>query len=199
MFLIVGLGNPGRKYDRTRHNLGFWVVDQLAGMWGITDARTQHDAVTGTGTCGSEKVILAKPQTFMNRSGQAVQALCAFYKLDPADSLVVVVDDLALPVGKIRIRPSGSPGSHNGLKDISSRLGTDQYTRVRVGIGASPIADTAAYVLAKMNEDEAAELSAAADVAAKAVDCIVLHGIDTAMNQYNRSADDTDASARAEN
>ncbi len=135
MWLIVGLGNPGTKYEETRHNLGFRVVDRLAGRWNISIDKRRFEGRTGGGYIHRQQVLLLKPETFMNLSGMSVRAAMDFYKIEPKD-MVLIVDDLALPVGQIRVRPQGSAGGHNGLTDIINKVGTDRIGRVRVGIGS---------------------------------------------------------------
>ncbi len=181
--LIVGLGNPGKKYVGTRHNVGFEVVDRLAARWGI-DLRTEKfHGFFGTGAFGGERVALVKPLTFMNLSGQAVAAVGKFYKLELED-LLVVVDDLALPAGCLRLRPRGSAGGHNGLQDIVNRLGTDGWCRLRVGIGEA-IGDSVSYVLGRFHESERPQIKAAMDRAVDAVECWMVDGVELAMTRFN--------------
>lgn len=199
MYLVVGLGNPGSQYERTRHNVGWEVVDTLAVALGwirnaseFDDAaRRQFDGLTMSGTMEKvgEKVMLLKPTTFMNNSGRSVAAAAAFYQVEPA-RLMIVLDDLALPCGKIRIRASGSSGGHNGLKDIERTLGTNQYPRLRLGIDAPPPpVQGRDYVLGAFTASQRALIEPAAQRAAGAIVTWIENGIETAMNNYNPSAD----------
>ena len=183
MKLIVGLGNPGPKYADTRHNLGFRVVDALSVRWGIDMRREKFHGFFGQGAVQSESAALLKPITFMNRSGQSVLAAVGFYQLAPADVLVIS-DDLALPPGVIRLRKSGSAGLHNGLQDVIDRLGTRDFPRLRIGIGAAR-GEVADYVTSRPTAEEAPLIAEAIVRAAEAVECWVLHGPDEAMNRYN--------------
>lgn len=183
MKLIVGLGNPGANYVGTRHNVGFDVVDVLADRWRINLASERFHAWFGVGECGQEKVALAKPSTFMNRSGQSVAAAGRFYKLEFV-SLLVILDDLALPVGRIRLRATGSAGSHNGLQDIIDRSGTLDFPRLRIGIG-SAIGVPSHYVLGRFDDDEKPVMSQTRIRAADCVECWVRHGIESAMTRFN--------------
>jgi peptidyl-tRNA hydrolase, PTH1 family len=197
MRLVVGLGNPGREFIGTRHNVGWEALDQLArrlGWIGKTEdynvvARNKLDGLVVDGIVpnrgSEEKVILLKPTTFMNRSGDSVQAAAAFYQIQPAD-MMIVLDDLALPTGKLRIRKGGSSGGHNGLRDIERALGTEEYPRLRIGIDAPrPPMPAKAYVLAKFDEVQRQAIQPALDRAAEAIVCWIENGIDTAMNRYN--------------
>jgi PTH1 family peptidyl-tRNA hydrolase len=198
MKLIVGLGNPGSQYQQTRHNVGFDVVDSLAARLGWigkpdrfdTMSRMKFDGLALDGTLnrvsgGDEKLLLLKPLTFMNLSGKSVQAAMAFYQLTPAD-IVVVLDDLALPCGRIRLRPAGSSGGHNGLKDIERVLGTDQYPRLRLGIDPTPPRIPGRdYVLGKFTPEQRARLDPAIDRATGAIVTWVDKGIELAMGQFN--------------
>lgn len=188
MKLIVGLGNPGAEYEKTRHNAGFFVLDRLARRHGLSGARTRFHAGTLEATFGPHKVLLMQPTTYMNRSGTAVGEAARFYRLDPADVLVVV-DDTALAVGTIRLRPGGGAGGHNGLSDIARALGTDDYPRLRIGIGEPIVGDQRIaqrdYVLGRFTEQQLADLDPALDRAAEAAQTWATEGIDTAMNRYN--------------
>jgi peptidyl-tRNA hydrolase, PTH1 family len=201
MRMVVGLGNPGSEFAGTRHNVGWEAVDRLAGRLGWTGkkeefnkvARTKFDglAMDGSGSIhsgGSEKLLLLKPTTFMNDSGRSVQAAMAFYQLSPVD-LLVVLDDLALPCGKIRIRPGGSSGGHNGLKDIQRVLGTDEYPRLRIGIDSPPPRIPGRdYVLGRFTEEQRTAVDPAIDRAAQAILKWIEDGIETAMNLFNADA-----------
>ncbi|MFW5709312.1 MAG: aminoacyl-tRNA hydrolase [Chloroflexota bacterium] len=189
-YLIVGLGNPGSKYANTRHNFGFWVVDELARRWNITDFKTDRKALVGDGMIRGQRVLLAKPQTFMNLSGQPVRALVDFYKLD-IDTLTVIHDDLDISLGTLRLRKGGSAGGQNGVKDIIRHLGTQDFKRVRCGIGRPPgRMDPAAYVLQPFSGDDAITAQRVIDRAADAVETWLAEGIDTAMNRYNGTVDE---------
>ncbi|MFH0982584.1 MAG: aminoacyl-tRNA hydrolase [Planctomycetota bacterium] len=183
MKLIVGLGNPGAKYAETRHNVGFRVIDELASRWRIDTSREKFHAWFGKGTIHGEPVVLLKPTTFMNRSGQAVLAAGRFYQLEIPD-LLAVLDDLALPPGRVRLRPDGSAGSHRGLQDIIDRLGTDAFARLRMGIGGAA-GDAVDYVLSPFTAEEAALVPRVVALAADAVECWVTRGSEETMNRYN--------------
>ena len=173
MYAIIGLGNPDKKYEKTRHNVGFDVIDELAEQMGIEVKTKRHKALCGIGTIGSEKVVLVKPQTYMNLSGESVRAVMDFYKLDAKSDIIVVSDDISLPVGKIRIRTKGSAGGHNGLKSIISHAGTDGFTRIRVGVGANE-GDLVKHVLGKFSKQDRVFVDDAIRDAASAAELIVL-------------------------
>lgn len=185
-WLVVFLGNPGTKYEMTRHNAGFMAGDAMAKAQGAAINRSRFKALTGTCDIGGETVILMKPQTFMNLSGEAVAQAVSFYKLAP-DHVIVVSDEVALPIGKLRIRTKGSAGGHNGLKNIIALLGTDQFPRIRIGVGAAPHPDydMADWVLSNFKGKDAEDILAAAARAAEAVECYITKGADRAMNLYN--------------
>jgi PTH1 family peptidyl-tRNA hydrolase len=184
--VVVGLGNPGLRYARTRHNLGFWVVDLLSEKWGIPLTKHKFGSKVGEGRFLTEQVLLVKPQTFMNRSGEAVGDLVRFYQLDPAD-LLVIYDDLDLAPGLLRVRPSGSAGGHRGVANIIDHLQSGAFPRVRIGIGSPPEhLDAAAYVLQVIDEAETKMLEEACQRAAEAVELWLKEGVQAAMNQYNR-------------
>lgn len=185
-WLVVFLGNPGTKYEMTRHNAGFMAGDAMAKAQGAAINRSRFKALTGTCDIGGETVMLMKPQTFMNLSGEAVAQAVSFYKLAP-DHVIVVSDEVALPIGKLRIRTKGSAGGHNGLKNIIARLGTDQFPRIRIGVGAAPHPDydMADWVLSSFKGKDAEDILAAAARAAEAVECYITKGADRAMNLYN--------------
>lgn len=183
--MVVGLGNPGREYADTRHNIGFRVVDSLAQKLKIDVKKRKFAARFGWGESGDKKLILLKPWQFMNQSGSAVAKAMAFYKLSVGD-LLVVSDDMALAVGAIRLRAKGSAGGHNGLADVIEKLGTDQFGRLRVGIGKSDRVDDVDYVLSPpRRKKERLLLDKATERAQEAVLCWVEHGIETAMNEFN--------------
>lgn len=185
-WLVVFLGNPGTKYEMTRHNAGFMAGDAMAKAQGAAINRSRFKALTGTCDIGGETVMLMKPQTFMNLSGEAVAQAVSFYKLAP-DHVIVVSDEVALPIGKLRIRTKGSAGGHNGLKNIIALLGTDQFPRIRIGVGAAPHPDydMADWVLSSFKDKDAEDILAAAARAAEAVECYITKGADRAMNLYN--------------
>jgi PTH1 family peptidyl-tRNA hydrolase len=183
MFIIVGLGNPGKKYDGTRHNIGFEVVDYLAKLHGIEMKKLKFKGLYGEGRIAGEKVILLKPQTFMNLSGECVRDFVSYFDL-PLENLVVIYDDVDTPVGSLRIRKKGSAGSHNGMKNIIYQLKADTFPRMRIGIGA-PTFEIAAYVLGRFGSDEWPEVEDAAKRAAEAVPLLIEDGVDLAMNRYN--------------
>ncbi len=184
MYAIIGLGNPDKKYEKTRHNVGFDVIDELAEQMGIEVKTKRHKALCGIGTIGSEKVVLVKPQTYMNLSGESVRAVMDFYKLDAKSDIIVVSDDISLPVGKIRIRTKGSAGGHNGLKSIISHAGTDGFTRIKVGVGANE-GDLVKHVLGKFSKQDRVFVDDAIRDAASAAEVIVMYDAQTAMNKYN--------------
>jgi PTH1 family peptidyl-tRNA hydrolase len=185
MKLVVGLGNHGPEYVGTRHNVGYETVDRLAETLGPVRFRGQFSGRTATVKAGTEKVLLLKPETFMNRSGQSVQPALAFYGL-AAEDLLVICDDLNLPVGKIRVRRSGSDGGQKGLRNIAERLGTTEYARLRIGIGEAPQGqDAADYVLSRFSKSERKEIDEAIDRAVEAVIVWCEAGIDQCMNRFN--------------
>ena len=183
--MIVGLGNPGRQYEESKHNTGFRVVDELAKRWNVTLWQDKMDALVAQTTVNGEKIILVKPQTYMNESGRAVGPLMNWYKLDPED-LIVVHDDMDIPAGTIRIRKKGSAGGHNGIKSILSHVGDEHFARVRIGIGRPlPGWTVVNHVLAGFPEEEQPKIREAIDYLIPAVECIVTHDVDMAMNQFN--------------
>jgi PTH1 family peptidyl-tRNA hydrolase len=186
MKLVVGLGNPGSEYRDTRHNVGFLVVDEIARRWRLSEAwREKFEALHVKTAVGDEAVIAAKPLTFMNLSGQAVAGLAAFYKIDPADVLVVT-DDVALPVGRLRARPEGGAGGHNGLKSIIQHLGTPAFPRIRVGVGrGDDRRDLVDHVLGRFEAGERDTVSAAVLRAADAAEMFIAEGIERVMNVFN--------------
>lgn len=190
--LIAGLGNPGTDYDGTRHNVGFMVLDALAETFGVRIKRQKFNALAVEVLHGEDKLLLLKPQQYMNRSGHSVTTAAGFYKLDPAD-ILVVTDDMALEVGQLRLRPKGSSGGHNGMKDIIAALGTDAFGRLRVGIGSSDQREAADYVLSRFTSEEREVVDQTVAAATKAVLCWVTDGIEMAMTRYNvRSAKEHD-------
>ena len=183
MYIIAGLGNPGSKYENTRHNMGFKAIDAMASEFGIDVNRAKFKGLIGEGRIGSEKVILLKPQTYMNLSGQSVREIMNFYKI-PEENLIVIYDDFDLPIGSIRVRKSGGPGTHNGMKSVVQELGSRKFPRVRVGIGSSD-GSTIQFVIGKVGKDEQQILNEAAKAAASAAADIIRIGIENAMNIHN--------------
>jgi PTH1 family peptidyl-tRNA hydrolase len=186
MWLIVGLGNPGEQYDKTRHNIGFHCIKHLAERHHLAFDRKRSQARLAEGNIAGQRVALAKPYTFMNLSGRAVVGLCNWYKLDPAQELLVIYDDLDLPFGKLRIRQRGSAGTHNGMKSIINLTGRQDFPRLRVGIGSPPPRwDTSSYVLGNFTAEERKQLPDIYDRAADALELVLREGLVAAMNQFN--------------
>jgi PTH1 family peptidyl-tRNA hydrolase len=192
MKLVVGLGNPGIEYQRTRHNVGFDCIDRLArkGCDASQSPRARFQALAVEGESGGEKVLLLKPMTYMNLSGTSVAEALRFYKLDAGRDLLVVVDDIALPCGSIRLRGEGSAGGHNGLADIEAKLGTHRYARCRIGIDAPGLFPQKDYVLGRFREDQQPLVDEAIGLAIDATECWITRGITEAMNRFNRRAGD---------
>ena len=187
MYIIVGLGNPDRKYQNTRHNIGFDVIDVIADKNHITVGERKHKALIGKGFVGGQKVVLVKPQTYMNLSGESVREVIDFYKVDEKNELIVISDDVSLDVGQIRIRKKGSAGGHNGLKNIILHLGHDEFHRVRMGVGEKPEGyDLVDYVLGHFSGEEREIMDESANRAADAIGVMMTDGTDAAMNQYNK-------------
>lgn len=185
MYMIIGLGNPTKEYDKTRHNVGFSVIDELAERIGSDVTEKKHKALCGKGMLNGQKVVLAKPQTFMNLSGESVRAMVDFYKVTPQE-IIVIYDDVSLEPGQLRIRVKGSSGGHNGIKNIIAHLGTQEFPRIRVGIGEKPKhMDLADYVLSRFSKGEQELMSDAFKEAADAVEMMVAEGADPAMNHFN--------------
>ena len=188
-YLLIGLGNPGREYANTRHNFGFMAIDRLAVRLNARGMKVQSKAIVMDSKYEDHKLILAKPQTFMNLSGQSVQGLAHFYKV-PYTNMIVLSDDLDIPFGTIRIRASGGPGGQRGMASIIEKLGTKDFPRLRLGIGRPPgRMDPAAYVLQSFSRDEMQTLSEVLDHGAEAVLAFVTHGLNKAMNEYNGSVE----------
>lgn len=185
-WLLVCLGNPGDQYENTRHNAGFMVADELGERHNIPVQRLKFRALTNTITVGDQKVLLMKPVTYMNLSGEAVHEAAAFYKIPP-EHILVISDEVSLAPGKIRVRRSGSAGGHNGLKNIIAHLGTDQFPRIRVGVGQKPHPDydMADWVLGKFQGEDKKAVESAVKRAADAAECLIREGVDKAMNKYN--------------
>lgn len=186
MFLIVGLGNPGKQYEHTRHNVGFDVMDAIAEKYNISISEKKHKALCGKGVIEGQKVVLAKPQTFMNLSGESVAELLNYYKLDPEEELLVIFDDISLAPGNIRIRKKGSAGGHNGIKNIIAQTGTQNFQRIKVGVGEKPKGwDLADYVLGHFEKADREKVEDAFTDAVAAAEMILRGDIDQAMNDFN--------------
>ena len=187
MFIIAGLGNPDEKYQGTRHNVGFDVVDRLAEKYQIAIDTKKHRALIGKGVIEGQKVLLVKPQTYMNLSGESIRSLVEYYKIDPEEELLVIYDDISLEVGQLRIRRKGSAGGHNGIKNIIAQLGTDTFQRIKVGVGEKPKGyDLAAYVLGHFHGEDLELMEEGYEKAISATEEILKGEIDAAMNEYNR-------------
>ncbi|MGI6777323.1 MAG: aminoacyl-tRNA hydrolase [Acetivibrionales bacterium] len=187
VFIVAGLGNPGSRFENTRHNVGFETVDVLAEKYGINIKKLKHKALIGDGRIGADKVILVKPQTYMNLSGDSIREIIEWYKT-PVENLIIIYDDIDLPLGKLRIRPKGSSGTHNGMKSVIYQLQSDEFPRVRIGIGSPPENyDMVDYVIGRFTDEERNTIDKMVKLAAEAVEEIIKAGIDPAMNKYNRS------------
>ena len=192
MFIIAGLGNPTLQYEGTRHNVGFDVIDMLADRYNISVDGRKGRALVGKGIIGGQKVLLVKPQTYMNLSGESLRELVNYYKIDEEHELLVIYDDISLDVGRLRIRKKGSAGGHNGIKNIIAHLGTQEFPRIKVGIGNKPEGwDLADYVLSKYSKAEQEALKEASDDVIGAVRLMIMDDIDAAMNRYNAKKRDT--------
>lgn len=186
MYIIVGLGNPDKKYMNTRHNIGFDVIDAIAEKNDIVVGEKKHKAVIGKGIVAGQKAVLVKPLTYMNLSGESVRSVIDFYKVDEKSELIVISDDVSLDMGQIRIRKRGSDGGHNGLKNIIMHLGHDVFIRVRMGVGEKPPRmDLADYVLGHFSAKEREVMNEGARTATLAIETIIAEGPDAAMNRYN--------------
>lgn len=187
-FCIVGLGNPGRQYEETKHNVGFHVIDKLAKKYDIEVNKFKNKAFVGDGTIKGKRVLLVKPQTYMNLSGESVREIVNFYKI-PQERFVVIFDDTSLPCGSVRIREKGSHGGHNGIRNIIDQMGTDEFNRIKVGIGEKPSGwDLADYVLAKFNPDDLPMMEQGMDKAVQGVELMLSRGIKEAANRVNQKA-----------
>lgn len=184
MVVIVGLGNPGKKYENTRHNIGFITVDLLAERHGIKINKIKHKALVGEGTISDQKVLLVKPQTYMNLSGNSVREIMEYYKID-IENLLVIYDDIDIPTGAVRIRKKGSAGTHNGMRSIVYDLQSDQFPRIRIGMGLDKKMDLKDFVTGGFTKSEKSLLEKAVAHSADAVECFLRSGIDKAMNEYN--------------
>ena len=184
MYVIVGLGNPGQKYQNTRHNLGFITVDKLAEDNGISVNKLKFKALVGEGRMLGEKVLLVKPQTYMNLSGESVRDIMNFYKLEP-ENLIVIYDDIDIAVGTIRVRKFGSAGTHNGMKSVIYQIQSNRFPRIRIGTGNDHMGNLIDFVTGNFTKEEVPLLEGAVTNAVKACECIISDGIDMAMNRYN--------------
>lgn len=187
MFIIAGLGNPTKEYEGTRHNVGFQVIDKIADKYNISVDGKKSRAYVGKGIIAGQKVLLVKPQTYMNLSGESIRGLVDYYKIDPETELLVIYDDISLNPGQIRIRKKGSAGGHNGMKNIISHLGSDVFARIKVGVGEKPKGyDLADYVLGHFSKDDKVLMEDGYEKAIKATEQILMDEMDAAMNEYNR-------------
>lgn len=187
MYIIVGLGNPGREYAHTRHNVGFDTIDVLADTYRIDVDNKKFKGLYGKGIIEGQRVVLVKPQTYMNLSGECVREVTDFFKVDETSELIVIYDDISLEPGQLRVRKKGSAGGHNGIKNIISHLGTQEFLRVKVGVGEKPKGyDLADYVLGHFSKEERADVEDAMKRASDAVVSLMTEGADAAMNAYNR-------------
>ena len=187
MFIIAGLGNPTKQYEGTRHNVGFEVIDRISEKYNIDVDAKKHRAFIGKGMIEGQKVILAKPQTYMNLSGESIRSLLDYYKVDEEKELIIIYDDISLDVGQLRIRAKGSAGGHNGIKNIIANLGTDVFPRIKIGVGEKPKKyDLADYVLGHFSKEDRELMEEGYDRADHAVGMILNGEIEAAMNQYNR-------------
>ncbi len=197
MIVIAGLGNPGKKYENTRHNMGFLTIDRIAEKNDIKVNKIKHRALVGDGFISGHKVLLVKPQTYMNLSGESLREVMNYYNVDIED-LIVIYDDFDIETGSLRIRKKGSAGSHNGMKSVIYQLKDDGFPRVRVGIGKSGSLDWKDFVLGKVGGAESDAISQAISNAADAVECMISEGIDIAMNKYNKKKKKTAEKEAAE-
>lgn len=187
MYIIAGLGNPGTQYARTRHNAGFEAIDRLADEYRISIEQKKFQGLCGSGYIGGQKVLLLKPQTYMNLSGESVRAACDFFKIDPEEELIILYDDISLMPGQLRIRKKGSAGGHNGIKSIIQHLGTQVFPRVKIGVGEKPQGyDLADYVLGHFSKEEWPEMEDAFKRAAHAAAVMTEGDMNRAMNEYNK-------------
>ena len=190
MFIIVGLGNPGREYENTRHNIGFRVIETLAEQERIPVLEKKHRALIGKGYIGGQKVILAKPLTYMNLSGECVRELVDYYKIDEKEDLLIISDDISLAPGQLRLRKKGSAGGHNGLKNIIAHLGHEEFKRLKMGVGEKPEGwDLVDHVLGHFSKEDNKEIDKAVEEAADAVRMVLNDGIEAAMNHFNKKAE----------
>lgn len=183
MFLVVGLGNPGKEYDGTRHNIGFEAIDYISKKYNIDVNRTKFKGVFGEGFINGNKVVLLKPTTYMNLSGESIREAINFYKLEK-EEVIVIYDDISLEVGKLRIREKGSAGGHNGIKSIIANMSTDIFPRIKIGVG-QPKGDLVSHVLGKFSKEEVQDLNEVIEASAKAVEIMIKDGTKEAMNELN--------------
>ena len=187
MFIIAGLGNPTKEYDNTRHNIGFEAIDALADKYRISVMDVKNKALTGQGIINGQKVILVKPLTYMNLSGESIRPIADYYKIDVETQLIVISDDISLPPGQIRVRKKGSAGGHNGLKNIIRNLGSEEFQRIRIGVGEKPKGyDLADYVLGHFSKEERPLMEEGVEKAVKAAEIMLTGDVDQAMNEFNR-------------
>lgn len=187
MFIIVGLGNPTKEYEGTRHNVGFDVIDAISDKYNIAVTERKHKALCGKGVIAGQKVILAKPQTYMNLSGESVRSLLDYYKVDEETEWIVIYDDISLDVGQLRIRKKGSAGGHNGIKNIISHLGSNVFLRIKVGVGEKPKHfDLADYVLGHFSKEERVLMEEGYEHTMEAIEMILMDEVDAAMNRFNK-------------
>ncbi|MBQ8803032.1 MAG: aminoacyl-tRNA hydrolase [Tyzzerella sp.] len=187
MYIIVGLGNPAKEYEGTRHNVGFDVIDAIADKYNISVTERKHRAFCGKGLVAGQRVILVKPQTYMNLSGESVRSVLDFYKVDEETELIVIFDDVSLDVGQLRIRKKGSAGGHNGIKNIIQHLGHNVFQRIKVGVGEKPKEyDLADYVLGHFSKEDKERMADGYKRAVEAVEMLVMGDIDGAMNEFNK-------------
>lgn len=184
MYVIAGLGNPGKKYENTRHNMGFITVDQLAIKHDIKVDKLKFKALVGEGRIADQKVLLVKPQTYMNLSGESIRQIMHFYKLDP-EKLIVIYDDIDIELGALRIRKFGSAGTHNGMKSVVYQLQSDRFPRIRIGIGSQKKGDLVDFVIGGFSKEEVPVLEETVTKAVSAIECILAEDVDIAMNRYN--------------
>lgn len=186
MYIIAGLGNPGLKYAHTRHNAGFEAAERLAGKYGISINTKKFQALCGTGAIEGQKVLLLKPQTYMNLSGESIRAACDFYKIDPEEELIVLYDDISLDPGQLRVRKKGSAGGHNGIKSIIAHLGTQNFLRIKIGVGEKPQGyDLADYVLSRFDKEAQDQMEEAFKRAADAAARLLTEDPERVMNEFN--------------
>lgn len=186
IYVVAGLGNPGGKYDYTRHNVGFETIDILAQKHDIKISKLKHKALSGEGSIGGKRVLLVKPQTYMNLSGESIREIIQWYKSD-IKNLIIVYDDIDLPIGKLRVRPKGSSGSHNGMKSVIYQIQSDEFPRVRIGVDKPPEGwDLANFVLSRFSNEERKTIEESLLNASNAVEAIIKSGVDAAMNKYNK-------------
>lgn len=184
MYIIAGLGNPGKEYSKTRHNVGFDVIDNIADKYNVSLNKLKFNSIYGEVNIDGNKIILVKPVTYMNRSGIAISEILNFYKIN-IENLIVVYDDIDISLGSIRIRPHGSSGTHNGMKSIIQSLGSDKFPRIRIGVGKNNRIDLAEYVLSKFTNEERIEIDNTVEAASDASIDIIKNGIDNAMQKFN--------------